>query len=145
MVNQWWITDPKIPIHTEPDSKQRGVRVNYQVDYGTPTVDLTTVNLLLDSTVSTLNENFMTIDVKDFYLNTPMARSEYLRLKLSDLLERVVQNYNLEEKATRDGFIYIQIKREMYGLPQAGLIAQQPMFMIVLKDIFSCWIFLDKQ
>ena len=65
------------------------------------------MKLLLDSTVSTLNENFMTIDVKDFYLNTPMAQSEYLRLKLSDLLERVVQKYNLEDKATRDGFIYI--------------------------------------
>ena len=87
----------------------------------------------------------MTIDVKDFYLNTPIAQSEYLRLKLKDLPESVVQNYNLTEKATTDGFIYMEIKREMYGLPQAGLITQQSMFMIVLKDIFSCWIFLDKQ
>ena len=87
----------------------------------------------------------MTIDVKDFYLNTPMAWSEYLRLKLSDLPESVVQNYNMAEKATRDGFLYMEIKREMYGLPQSGLITQQSMFMIVLKDIFSCWIFLDKQ
>ena len=96
------------------------------------------MKLLLDSTVSTLNENFMTIDDKDFYLNTPMAQSEYLRLKLSDLPESVVQNYNMAEKATRDGFLYMEIKREMYGLPQSGLITQQSMFMIVLKDIFSC-------
>ena len=67
----------------------------------------------------------MTIGIQDFYLHTPMAQSEYLRLKLSDLPNSVVQHYNLEDKATRDGYMYVDIKRGMYGLPQAGLIAQQ--------------------
>ena len=50
----------------------RGVRVNYLGDCDTPTVDLNTVKILLNSIVSTLNAKFMTIDIKDFYLNTPM-------------------------------------------------------------------------
>ena len=55
-----------------------GDRVNYPGDCGTPTVDLLTVKLLLNSVVSTLNAKFMTIDIKDFYLNTPMSRYEYM-------------------------------------------------------------------
>ena len=33
----------------------------------------------------------MKIDIKDFYLNTPMEQSEYIRLKLSYLPESMVQ------------------------------------------------------
>ena len=51
----------------------------------------------------------MTIDIKDFYLNNPMARSEYMRLKLSDLPESLAKHYNLEAKATRDGYVQVEI------------------------------------
>ena len=67
----------------------------------------------------------MKIDVKYFYLSTLMAQSKYMRLKLSNIHESVVQHYHLEEKATRDGYLCVEIKRGVYGLPQAGLIAQQ--------------------
>ncbi len=40
---------------------------------GTPTADLLTVKLLINSTISTPNAKYMTMDIKDFYLNTPMA------------------------------------------------------------------------
>ena len=64
----------------------------------------------------------MTIDTKDFYLNTLIARSEFMRLKLSNLPESVVQQYNLEAKATRDRYVHVNIRRGMYGIPQSGLI-----------------------
>jgi hypothetical protein len=48
-------------------------RVHYPGDAGTPTADLITVKLLLNSIISTPNAKFMTMDIKDFYLNTPMA------------------------------------------------------------------------
>ena len=54
-----------------------------------------------------------------------MAQSEYMRLKLSDLPESVVQHYNLTKNTTRDGYVYVEIRWGMYGLPQAGLVAQQ--------------------
>ena len=68
-----------------------GDRVNYPGDCGTPTVSLTTVKLLLNSIVLKINTYFMKIDIKDFYLDTPMARSKYMRLKLSNLPNSVVQ------------------------------------------------------
>jgi hypothetical protein len=46
--------------------------VNFPGDCGTPTADLLTVKLLLNSIISTTNAKFMTLDIKDFYLMTPM-------------------------------------------------------------------------
>jgi hypothetical protein len=41
-----------------------GNLVNYPDDCGTPTADLLTVKLLLNSVLSTENTEFMTIDIK---------------------------------------------------------------------------------
>jgi hypothetical protein len=41
-------------------------------DCGTPTVDMITVKLHLNSVISTKNACYCTINLKDFYLNTPM-------------------------------------------------------------------------
>jgi len=51
-----------------------GDRVHYLGDAGTPTTNLLTIKLLLNSIINTPNAKFMTMDIKDFYLNTPMAR-----------------------------------------------------------------------
>jgi hypothetical protein len=48
---------------------------NYPGDCGTPTANLLTVKLLLNSIISTPNAKFMTLDLKDFYLMTPMKRT----------------------------------------------------------------------
>ena len=49
-----------------------GNRINFPGDCGTPTADMITVKILLNSIISTVNAKFMTVDTKDFYLNTPM-------------------------------------------------------------------------
>jgi hypothetical protein len=46
--------------------------LQYPGDCGTPTVDMITVKLHLNSIISTKNTRYCTIDLKDFYLNTPM-------------------------------------------------------------------------
>jgi hypothetical protein len=67
----------------------------------------------------------MTLDIKDFYLNTPMARYKYMQLRIADMPEDIIEYYNLKDKATPDGYIYCEIQKGMYGLPQVGIIAQQ--------------------
>jgi len=59
-----------------------GDHINYLGDCRTPTADLLTVKSLLNSIVSTMGAKFMAIDIKDFYLITPMDQSEYFRMKL---------------------------------------------------------------
>ncbi len=102
-----------------------GDRVHYPGDAGTPTADLLTVKLLLNNIISTPNAKFMTMDIKDFYLNTPMARYEYMQLRIADMPEDVIAHYKLTDIATHDGYIYCEIQKGMYGLPQARIIAQQ--------------------
>ena len=54
-----------------------------------------------------------------------MARYEYMRLKLCDIPEELTKHYDLATKVKNDGYVYIEIRRGMYGLPQSGLLAQQ--------------------
>ena len=54
----------------------------------------------------------------------PRKIKEYVKMKLSDFPESVISHYNLGKKATPDGFVYVAIKRGMYGLPQSGILAQ---------------------
>ncbi len=111
-----------------------GDRVHYPGDASTPTADLLTVKLLLNSIISTPNAKFMAMDIKDFYLNTPMARYEYMRLRLADMPKDVIAHYKLNEIATSEGYIYCEIQKGMYGLPQAGIIAQQLLEERLEKD-----------
>jgi hypothetical protein len=101
-----------------------GDRVHYPGNAGTPTTDLLTVKLLINSIISTKGARFMTMDIKDFYLNTPMTCFEYMRLHIADMPEDVIAQYNLCKKATPDGYVYCKIQKGMYNLPQAGIIAQ---------------------
>ncbi len=46
-------------------------------------------------------------------------------MKLDNFHEYVIENYGLHDKATHGGFVYVAVKRGMYGLPQAGILAQE--------------------
>ena len=47
-----------------------------------------------------------------------------MQLKMSDLPDDVIEEYKLRQKAV-NGYVYVECRRGMYGLPHAGLIAQQ--------------------
>ncbi len=81
-----------------------------------------TVKLQLNSDISTKNARYCTIDLKDFYLNTPMDQPEYMRMKVSNLPPDFVESYNLNNLANNDGTIYVKIQKGMYGLPQVGIL-----------------------
>ncbi len=51
-----------------------GDKVHYPGDIGTPTADLTLVKMHIKSVFSTRGAWYMTLDVKNFYLNTSMVR-----------------------------------------------------------------------
>ena len=67
----------------------------------------------------------MSIKIEDLYLNTPIPRYEYMRLKLSNLPEDFIHQYNLMGKVAKDDYIYTEIRRGMYGLPEAGILSQR--------------------
>ncbi len=83
-----------------------------------------TVKLPLNSIISTKISCYCTIDLKHFYLNTPMDQLKYMRMKVSNLPPDFVKFYNLKNLANNDGTIYVRIQKGMYSLPQAGNLAQ---------------------
>jgi len=99
-----------------------GDRINYPGDTGTLTADMTLFKIIMNSVISTKGARCMMIDLKDFYLNTPMERPEYMRLKLGDIPEEIVQ-YKSRDIAAPDGYVYMEITT------QAEIIAQD-----LLKD-----------
>jgi hypothetical protein len=96
-----------------------GNLINYPDDVGTPTANLLLIKILLNSVVSTPKAKFATADISNFYLMTPLKQPEYAKIKLSDVPDEIIDEYNLREKATPDGWVYIMVVRGMYGLPQA--------------------------
>jgi hypothetical protein len=80
-----------------------GDRVHYPFDAGTPTADLLTIKLLINSMISTPRTRFVTMDIKNFYLCTPLMRYEYMQLKLSNMPEDVIVHYHLLDIATLMG------------------------------------------
>jgi hypothetical protein len=102
-----------------------GDKINYPDDVGTPTADLLLVKTHANSVISTPKARYMTLDISNFYLNTPMKRYEYVRIKLTDIPEEVIVEYNLRDKADENGYVYVEVRKGMYGLPQAGILAQE--------------------
>jgi hypothetical protein len=102
-----------------------GDRAHYPFNAGTPTANLLTVKLLINSMISTSWARFFTMDIKNFYLCMPMTRYEYMQLKLSNILENGIAHYHLLNITTPDGYVYCKIRQRMYGLLQVGIIAQE--------------------
>ncbi|KAL7476915.1 hypothetical protein ACHAW6_002745 [Cyclotella cf. meneghiniana] len=84
-----------------------------------------TAKLLFNSVVSTRGVKFMTMDISNFYLMTLLPRPEYLHLKLNDIPTEIIEEYHLQDIAEPDGTIYVLVCLGMYGLPQAGLLANE--------------------
>ena len=85
--------------------------------------DLAVVKSLIQSVASD-NVKWATADIKDYYLMTTLTRSEYLRIKLARLPQAIIDKYSLAPFIHNDSVLF-EVTQGMYGLPQAGLLAQQ--------------------
>jgi len=101
-----------------------GNLIQYPGELTTRTANLTTSKILWNSVVSTEGAKFMGIDVKSFYLCTPMDRYEYMKMPLSIFPEHIKRQYNMEAHAL-NGFVYLEIHKAIYGLPQGGILANK--------------------
>jgi hypothetical protein len=102
-----------------------GDRVHCPFNAGIPTANLLTIELLINSMISTPRARFFTMDIKNFYLCMPMTRYEYMQSKLSDMPEDIIAHYHLLDISTSDGYVYCIICQGIYRLSQARIIAQE--------------------
>ncbi len=103
----------------------RGDRINFRGDCGTPTADMTLFKVILNIRISMKGAQMMTIDLANFYLNTPMPRHKFMRLKIADIPEEIIKQFNLRAIVKEDGFVYCNICKGMHGLPQSWIIVQE--------------------
>jgi hypothetical protein len=80
------------------------------------------VKLLINSVLSQRNAWYATKGLKNFYLNTCLDHPEYICIKPSDIPQEFIDKYNLNN-FVRDSWIYFEKRHGMYGLLQAGILA----------------------
>jgi hypothetical protein len=90
-----------------------GGRLSYPEDAGSPAANILETNFLINSVISDAKKGarFMSADVKDFFLNSPMQRPEYMKVSYDHIPEDIKRKYNLDSKVTQSGHIYIKIKK----------------------------------
>jgi hypothetical protein len=126
------ITYGKIFCDYKPHKKEKehvrltvgGDRLDYSGDVATSTADIKTFKILINSTLSTEAAAMMMMNIENYYLGTPLPRLEYMKMLLSRFPEEIIQKYNLNALAV-NGWVYIKIRKGMYILKQAGLLANQ--------------------
>lgn len=102
-----------------------GNLLEYNGNTSAPTSDLTTYKIMVNSILSTKDAKAVTIDLSDFYLCTNLDEPEYFRIHISVIPQRVIDKYNLLDLVDDAGYVYCEVNGGMYGLKQAGMIANR--------------------
>jgi hypothetical protein len=69
------------PEKAEPNQMRftvGGDRINYPGTVATPTAEMLVAKMLFNSVISTKDARFMTMDISNFYLMTPLHRPEFI-------------------------------------------------------------------
>jgi hypothetical protein len=97
----------------------------YNGNKSTPTASPITAKLFINSTISTPKAKFYGMDQSNFYLMTPMKEYEYMQHQLELIPDKIIRQYNLRDLVNEQGWVYVEIQMGMYGLPQAGILANK--------------------
>jgi hypothetical protein len=101
-----------------------GNLINYPFELTTCTTDMVSSKLLWNSTISTMGAPFACADIKNMYLDTPLDWYEHMKMPLSLFPQDIIEHCGLLNKAIK-GYFYMEIHKGMYGLPQAGILANK--------------------
>jgi hypothetical protein len=86
------------------------------------TADLATAKIMFKSIISTPDAKHMTINIKNFYLNTPMKSFEYMRIPVSHIPPDIMSLYALHDKVHNEPFTWKSVKEcTAYHMPVALL------------------------
>jgi hypothetical protein len=98
--------------------------INYPFELTKHTIDMVSSKLLWNSTISMPGAPFAGANIKNMYLDTPLNPFEYMRIPISLFPTNTIDHYQLNNKILKD-YVYMEIRKGMYGLPQAGILANK--------------------
>ena len=96
----------------------------YPDELTTRATDLAVSKILWNSVLSTNDVKYATLDIANFYLGTPLDRYEYMKMPLDIFPQHIKDQYNLDEMEYK-GYMWLEIRKVIYGLPQAGILANK--------------------
>jgi hypothetical protein len=98
-----------------------GDRSDYSGDRSSGTAALQTIKLHLNHVVSS-DLSYMTMDISDYYLDTPLDRPEYMLINRHDIPEDIQERYASAIHLVNDKAM---VTKALYGIPQAGRLSQE--------------------
>ena len=111
-----------------------GDRIKYSGKLITPTAELTTVKSIANSNISTPNACWMTMDIKHFYLETPISECKYVFIPVKHVPGSIMKQYQFREKdLIHNGFVVSEICQGVYGLTQAVILAKKRLVKYLSK------------
>jgi hypothetical protein len=99
-----------------------GNLINYPGDLIMRTVDSTMSKLHWNCMLSMQKAKYMCLDIMFFYLLAALDRYEYMSIPICLFPQWIVNQYDLIHKV-HNGHIYMEMHRAVWGLPQAGILA----------------------
>ena len=90
-----------------------GDRLEYFNATAAPAASLIESKLLFNSTISQSSKNarFLTLDIKDFFLQTDMENCEYMKIHAKYFCTELRNKYNIDALISNDGYVYCKIKK----------------------------------
>ena len=91
-----------------------GDKLEFPDDPASPASGLLETKLLLNSVISDAHKGarFLSADLKDHFLASPMEETEYMRIHSRYFLDDIRKQYNIKELTDEDGYVYVMIKKE---------------------------------
>ncbi len=134
--------NPQVKVKTKDGVIVRRIRGTYGGNVSdfngarsAQTADMQTVKLLLNAVISE-DAQFMTADIKDFYLGTPLPTPEYMWIKRAQLPADIITSYANNIVWHRDSAM-VEISQGIYGLPHAGRLAQEKLSRVLAKHGYT--------
>ena len=86
-------------------------------------LDIKTSKLIWNSVVRTATDaKNMTINIKNYYLGVTLDHFEHTKMPINTIFfQHIINQYDLYTNAQK-GFVYIEISKAIYDLPQAGIL-----------------------
>jgi len=101
-----------------------GNLIKYNGELSVRTADIATSKLQWNSVIRTENARYMCIDLKNFYLTANLDYYEYMKMPLNLFPQWIIDQYDLNKHAVV-GMIHIEMQKPVWGLPQAGILANK--------------------
>ena len=105
----------------------RGDILTYLDDVGSPATNILETKVLLNITISDAKKGvrFMTEYIQHYFLATPMARPEFMKVRYKHIPDNIRFQYKLHDKLSSQDYIYIRINKGMYGLKKSAILAYE--------------------